>query len=48
MVTNGDIVVDTDSVPDGVNWIPMKSNDSGYPAQINIKMNNEETIIYKR
>lgn len=32
----------------GCHWVSMKNNGRGYPTQIHIKMNNGETITYKR
>lgn len=32
----------------GANYVSVKSNGSGYPTQIHIKMSNGETITYKR
>lgn len=33
---------------DGAVWVFMKSNGSGYPTKVHIKMSNGETITYTR
>lgn len=33
---------------DGVHYVPIKNDGSGYPARVHIKMSNGETITYKR